>query len=387
MPTSPLLLGYDAEQDNLNSRYFNYSFRNKVELPISNVESSITSIRSSLHKKNKCVSILILNYNGERFMQKLFSSLKEQSYRNFEVVFVDNASTDKSVAVLQEILARNEFKNLEVKIVLNEQNLGFCWGNNLGLKHVKGEYIVFLNNDTYVSKTWLEELVKTLEMYPSVAACQSKMVFASTNEVQTIGNLCDKYGFVTLLCKHNEGDHVLIDTFFYPCGGSLIIRKKIADMCGPFDEKLFFGDRDLGWRLRLQDHSIGTALNSVCYHFAGHSTRKLFRFVPDVLCYHNYKDIIRILVKNYSLTQLVRKLPLSLIFMLGEATSIALRFRDSSPFLGFLKALSWNLRNLKDTFIRRIKIQRVRAISDREIQKYMNPHPFQILAIKKKISF
>lgn len=360
-------------------------------MPISNAESHASSIRSSLHKKNKRVSILILNYNGERFIQKLFSSLNEQSFRNFETIFVDNASTDKSVAVLQEILARNEFKNLEVKIVLNEQNLGFCRGNNMGLKHANGKYIVFLNNDTYVSKTWLEELVKTLETYPSVAACQSKLVLASTKKVQTVGNLCDKYGFITLLSNHNEGDRVLIDTFFYPCGGSLIIRKEVADKCGPFDEKLFFGDRDLGWKLRLQNHRIATALDSVCYHFAGsstpgHATRVLFRFVPDVLCYHNYKDIIRILIKNYSLTQLVRKLPLSLTFMLGEAMSIALRFRNSSPFLGFLKALSWNLQNLNDTFIQRIRIQELRAVSDKEIAKHMNPHPFQILAIKKKIN-
>ena len=129
---------------------------------------------------NKKVSIIIINYNGKRFLEKLLFSLAAQTYRNFEVIFVDNASIDGSIGFLRQFIDRVPLPREDVKIICNKRNLGFCIGNNVGLKYATGEYIAFLNNDTYVNSDWLEELVKVLENNEHVAGCQSKIIDAVT---------------------------------------------------------------------------------------------------------------------------------------------------------------------------------------------------------------
>ena len=179
---------------------------------------------------DECVSIVIVNYNGKNFIEGLLSSLSDQSIQNFEVIFVDNASTDNSAKILKKLL-KEKFSNLKVKIILNKKNLGYCAGNNVGLKYAKGNYVVFLNNDTYLHPNWLNELVKVLNEHPLIGACQSKLLSLTTADVQNVGNVCDKYGLSTWGPRPREcnQNNLLVNTFFYPSGASFIIRNKIID--------------------------------------------------------------------------------------------------------------------------------------------------------------
>src|SRR5271157_3134470 len=97
------------------------------------------------------VSIIIVNFNGKRFLNECLSTVLGSKYPNFEVIFVDNASTDKSLDFVSEVFAKNKF----LKIIRNSKNLGFGPGNNVGFEQAKGDYIVFLNNDTSVDSDWL----------------------------------------------------------------------------------------------------------------------------------------------------------------------------------------------------------------------------------------
>ena len=161
----------------------------------------------------------------------------------------------------------------------------------------------------------------------------------------------------------------------------MIIRKEALDKYGGFDEKLFFGDRDLGWRLRLCGYKMATALQSVCYHFGSHA---LGLFPSTTMVYYDYRDVIRVFLKNYSLSRLVKRLLLSLAIMFLISAYYTLKFRELSVF-AVIRAVSWNIRNLRDTMKERSKIQKARVVSDSEIEKHMVSYPFLIYLAKMKL--
>lgn len=123
------------------------------------------------------VSVILVNYNGKRYIQNLFESLKHINHEGFcfEVVFVDNNSSDDSVQYLESI--RGEL-NFDLNIVKSKINRGFAGGNNLGVMASKGEYIVFLNNDTIVDRNWLSTLFYSiLEEKDRVCMVNSKLYY------------------------------------------------------------------------------------------------------------------------------------------------------------------------------------------------------------------
>ncbi|MEM6890476.1 MAG: glycosyltransferase [Pseudomonadota bacterium] len=116
------------------------------------------------------VSVLVVNWNGARFLTDVLDSLAGQTYQNFETIVVDNASVDESIAVLED-------HPLKKTIVASHENLGFSGGNNLALQHARGEVIALLNNDAIADKRWLESLVNALHNDPTAAATTSKVLF------------------------------------------------------------------------------------------------------------------------------------------------------------------------------------------------------------------
>ena len=323
---------------------------------------------SSTLSKRKRISIIILNYNGKRFLKKLFKTLAEQTYKNFEVIFVDNASTDHSVEVLKGLLNGELSKVVNTKIVLNRENLGYCKGNNSGLKHASGEYIVFLNNDTYLSPTWLETLVDAMDSHPCIGACQSRLISASDCGIQCDGFFLDIYGWAQgMIIVGSKSDITNIP--FYLCGASMILRRSALEKAGPFDPQLFSGDCDLCWRLRLYGYGLATALKSKCYHYVSMTRKTVVSSVEETL--YRHREIVRVLLKNYSAKNIVIRLPRSIMLMFVEAMWLSLRYKTPLHLASFLKAMAWNLRILSDTLVVRSQVQKNRKVSDREIEKRM----------------
>jgi len=316
------------------------------------------------------VSIIIPNYNGAHFIEKLFKSLALQSFRDFEVIFVDNHSLDNSLQILNKVTKQINFP---VKVLRNNKNEGYCKANNLGVKIAEGEYIVFLNNDTYVSRTWLEKLVKVLDINPRVGACASKIVSANTGSVQSIGQLLDKYGWVGFLVDDSIESGCLIDKFFYASFVAVIIRKKILSKYGGFDENLFLtGDYDLGWRIRLYGYSHAVALDSLCYHHGSYTVRML---QDTHKFYLQYKEKIYTLLKNFSFYRLLKRFPISATLMTLSSIYKSLKFRKLYV-LAIIRAFSWNIINWRVIWIARIKVQSSRVVDDDKIDNYMHPYPF-----------
>jgi len=330
--------------------------------------------------QEKLVSIIIPNYNGGQFIKDLFSSLSQQTFKNFEVIFVDNASTDNSIELLEEILKRNRYNNLVTKIIVNEENLGYCKGNNLGLEYANGEYVVFLNNDTYLSQTWLEKLVNVIDRSPAIAACQSRIICALDGSVQSDGRLLDVYGWSAPCIRRCESNGEVSQDLSYLSGASMIIRRSALRKCEGFDPELFFGDYDLCWRLRLLGYTLATSSNSICYHHGSVAIRSLMTDVN--LALYNYRERLRVLLKIYSFTRLLQRIPLCLFLMLIESVYFTFRSKVVSYLVSLVKAVVWNLKNLKDTLIVRHKTQYSRSVSDSDVEERMLSYPLLFFQAK-----
>ena len=194
------------------------------------------------------ISVVVLNWNGEKVIEKCLKSLRVQTYHPLEIIVVDNASTDGSLDLIK--------KNFpDVKLIVNKKNLGFGGGNNVGIQMAQGKYIMILNNDAYLDPACIEELKRCIEKDEKYGACASKILLEFEN------NLIDAAGIEVYpdglsigrgrLEKEDRYDKE--EEVFSPSGCAGLYRKEMLDDIGLFDEDFFaYADEtDMGWRSRL----------------------------------------------------------------------------------------------------------------------------------------
>lgn len=193
------------------------------------------------------ISIIIVTWNAKELLKNCLISLYNQTYKNFEIIVVDNASKDNTVQMIER-----EFP--EVKLVRLNENKGFTGGNIEGLKKTKGEFIALLNNDAEASPQWLETLIKPMFEDEKVGICTSKVIIKGTNILDSAGSGLTtafsgfKIGMGEKADLYNEKRYVLGG---YAC--ACLYRKKMLDEIGFFDEDFVFNheDTDLDFRAFL----------------------------------------------------------------------------------------------------------------------------------------
>jgi GT2 family glycosyltransferase len=326
------------------------------------------------------VSIIVLNYNGQNFVIDLFNSLLKTTYPNFEIIFVDNASTDDSIKKVRENYGT--LKNL--KIIRNDKNYGYAKGNNIGLSFVQNatKYIVFLNADTIVTPNWLDELVSYMEKDLSIAAAQCKVLLLDKKTIDSAGHFLDFLLF-TYQLGEDENDNEQYNHIYeitYPYGAAFILRKSILHSIKLndelFDEDYFcyHEDADLGLRIRLAGYKIIYIPTAIVYHAKGGSKMRYdvvsLRSETNIV-FHLTKNRLASLFKNYSILNVFRFLPLLLFLDLARAIgSIFLISKQHSYYT--LKAIFWFFKNLKTISIKRSFVQNnIRKVSDGCILRYM----------------
>jgi GT2 family glycosyltransferase len=210
------------------------------------------------------LSIIIPHYNAKAFLGPCLEALERQSYSCFEVILVDNGSSDGSVE-----LTRHSYP--KVKIVELGQNLGLTGAINRGVAQASGEIVVALNNDTEVAPGWAQALVDALQAYPDAGIVASKMLlFNQRDKLHSAGD-----GFGTDGIPINRGvwqqDTGQYDSdryIFGGCGGAVAYRRDMLVDIGLFDEELFMylEDVDLNWRAQLAGYRAVFAPRAVVYH-------------------------------------------------------------------------------------------------------------------------
>ena len=217
------------------------------------------------------LSVIIPNWNGKKFLGECIDSLKEQTFRDFETILVDNGSTDGSAELAKE--RYGEF----LRIIRNSKNLGFTGGNNIGIRAARGEFIVLLNNDTLTEPTWLEELVKAIGPDPQVGMWASKVYsYFRRDRIEAVGELIYRDGLNRSRGQYelDRGQYEAMEEIFFPPGCGGMYRKKVFDEVGLFDEDFFaYGDdAEIGIRARLAGWRCFYVPKAVLYHKNSGST-------------------------------------------------------------------------------------------------------------------
>ena len=214
-----------------------------------------------MHKKQPTVTISLLTWNGQRYLPWLMKSLSEQSFVDFELWVLDNASSDNSIEIIREHYPK-------ARIVGQKQNIGFAKGHNLLINWSNSDYILVLNQDVILGANYLRELVDFMEKHPQAASCAGKLMYWDFSSGQKT-NIVDSYGLKISrkreIIDNQQGqtDSSLSnqEVFGLSATATLYRRKALDIVAGApkdnhleyFDEDFFAykEDVDLAWRLRL----------------------------------------------------------------------------------------------------------------------------------------
>lgn len=318
------------------------------------------------------VSIIIVNWNGIKWLEKCLTSLRAQSFQDFEIIFVDNASTDESV-----VYVRKHFP--EVHIIESSVNLGFAWGNNLWCEHSKWKYIYLLNSDTDSSKNSLQELIDFIGKDPDIAIIQPQLLLM--NDPEYYDAVATYWTYTTMLFYDGAYTHVWDLKYHRPCetysikGAACMIRKTVIDKIGLFDDTYwcYFEETDFCHRCWLSGYKVLYANTSPVYHAGWGASLK---FENSFIQFHNFKNKLRTYFKNFSWLTLLYVIPMH--FIVCTILIIYYSFKSHKKGVAIIKSLLWNIQNLSDTLEQRKKIQKNRKVSDyKYISRLMRNPPIK----------
>ncbi len=303
------------------------------------------------------ISVVIPNYNGRRYLEGCLSSLSDQTFKNFETILVDNGSSDGSAEY-----AKTSFP--EVRIVENENNLGFAGGVNSGIRSSRGEFILTLNNDTIADRNLLRCLAEAMGSDEGVGMVAPKMLF-SDGRINSAGICISRSGAAwdRGMGEEDRGQYDRAREIFGPSAGAALYRRAMLDEIGLFDEDFFIymEDVDLAFRGQLAGWRCIYVPEARVRHFHGGTAG----FGSDLSVYYGNRNIIWYPVKDFPARLLVTSLPWIAGRNLAVIPYYALRGQGRTA----LRAKVDGLRGLPLMLEKRRKV--VRKVSEREIRKHI----------------
>jgi GT2 family glycosyltransferase len=298
--------------------------------------------------------VVVPHWNGEGILRRCLRSLRKTRRVRFEILVVDNASTDGSVEMV-----RREFP--EVRIVRSPVNLGFAGGCNLGIRRSESPYIALFNNDAEATRDWLRPLIEALENDRRLAAVQPKMLSirdprkfdycgASGGEMDVFGYPFAR-GRIFDSIETDKGQYDDSKSVFWATGAATVLRRSTLDRIGLMDESFFahMEEIDLNWRMHCAGFQAAVIPSAVVFHQTG-GTLSNARFRKIFL---NHRNNLVMMAKNLSVTALLWILPLRLLLefstcfgalALGQPKRAA---AVPAAFIGFLRRVPSILRERK----------------------------------------
>ncbi|MCG9911672.1 MAG: glycosyltransferase family 2 protein [Flavobacteriales bacterium] len=283
-------------------------------------------------------AVVILSYNGKPYHEAFLPLIVSESAGKYDVVLIDNASTDDTAAYI-----KTNFPS--VKLIQLPVNLGFTGGYTEGLKHIDTRYVVLLSADFEVTPGWFQPLHRLMESDESIAACQPKVRFQKQRELfeyaGAAGGFIDTLGYpfcrgrIFFTLEEDKNQYNDNRECFWASGGCFFTRKQLFDAFGGFDADFFahMEEIDLCWRMKNAGYKIMACGESTVFHVGGSvisygSPQKIFR---------NYRNGLIMLVKNLPWGQLLWKLPVRLQLDVIAAYK-ALFSGNLQEFMAILKA-------------------------------------------------
>lgn len=319
-------------------------------------------------QKHPLVSVILPSLNSLGYIDTCLPSLLKTDYPNYEVLLIDDYSTDGSL----EYIRRRYGKNKKLKILKNPRNLKLAATRNRGIENAKGKYVAFTEVDMEFDKDWLKHAVYTLEKDESLAGVQARVMDIKFK---------DKLQFMNIYMWPQTG-WMVCPNFMEPVsqvkleskeilGGpnSMIYRKDILEKVGKFDQKFGFNidDLDLNWRIWFSGYRIISEPKSVIYHWTVKNWNQKGGGMQRWTWEFEYAKMPRIFIKNYETLNVFRYL-FTWFVIISTRAFINLLKGNISPLRGLVYAIYWNLAMLSDTLVQRRHIQNdLRKRTDKQV--------------------
>lgn len=303
------------------------------------------------------ISIIISNYNGLTLDLVLHSlaSVLEANYPNFEVILVDNASTDKTVTVVKRKFGSNK----RLKIIKNPINM-YSQGLNLGLTNSDGEYVVFFNNDIEFKQDYLQKIINLFKKEPRAALIQGKLLYFYDHKIiDSSGETMDIYGNPITIGggEKDSGKYDRLKQILSASGSASVVRRSVLANVGFFDPDYGIGyeDMDLALRLRLNGFKVLYHPNAIIYHKRGKTD--LSSIVRIKVRWHFNKNRLATMIKNYPSLLLLKTLPVTILLYIGAGLWEILIKRKIRLGLTRFTAMYWVVKNIPSLLRKRSAIR------------------------------
>jgi GT2 family glycosyltransferase len=253
------------------------------------------------------VAVVILNWNGKRYLEQFLPSLIEHTGSKAEIVVADNDSSDDSVVFLE--------RNYPfLRIIRNPGNMGFATGYNMALRQIDAEYFVLLNSDIEVTAGWLDPIIRLMEGDTKIGACQPKILSwhdrSAFEYAGASGGFLDQFGypfcrgrlFQTL--EKDQGQYDDTTEIFWASGACMFVRSDLYHQLGGLDDDFFahMEEIDFCWRLHNHGFKVMVCPSSVVYHIGGGTLPK----ASWRKTYLNFRNNFMLLYKNLPRRQLIK---------------------------------------------------------------------------------
>lgn len=314
------------------------------------------------------VSIVIPAYNAAEHFEDCLGSIFSQTFKEFEVIWVDSASIDDSV---QQISGRYP----QVKLIVLTSNIGYRGGINVGARAARGEYLVICNQDTAMNRDWLAQMVASIEADPSVGIVAPMiLMFGDRTVINEAGNtlhFTGLYGSRGLGCSVTEfGNPEVIATMSGCC---FLIRRELWEKLGGFSEDFdqldtgwhaSFEDVDLAWRAQLIGYAVMFCPQAImCHKYEAKG------MPPERFCSYEWGRYL-VILRNYELKTLVLLIPSLLIWEFGAWLYAIVK--GQRWLIHKIRVMHWLITNITKLKQMRYRIQSMRIVSDRDIIERMN---------------
>jgi GT2 family glycosyltransferase len=322
----------------------------------------LDNIRQGIWPK---VTVVIINWNSERFLDRCLSALLAQTVMPHEIILVDNASSDASLGILHRFPS--------VRVLAQNNNLGFARGNNKAIEAASPdtEWIAFLNPDAFAEPRWLETLLLTARDHPAFDMFSSKLVNATDPAI--LDGAGDAYHISGRVRRIGHGERMLsftgqIKEVFSPCAAAALYRQSALLEAGYFDDDYFcyVEDVDLGFRLRLLGYRCLFVPESIAHHIGSAITGDR----SDFSVYHGHRNLVWTYVKNMPGILFWLLLPIHLAFNFTAVVYFTLRGQGRI----ILRAKRDAIKGISQMWRKRRQIQKSRRASVMDIWRMLDKH-------------
>lgn len=253
------------------------------------------------------VSVIIPNFNGMAYLDGVLSGLECQTVRNFEVILVDNGSSDGSCAFVASSYPW-------VHMIELPENFGFCKAVNEGIKASRASYVLLLNNDIEVTPDFIEEMLAAIRRHKKAFSCAARMIqFHDRDRLDDAGNYYCALGWAYARGKGKD-IHTCEkeEKIFASCAGAAIYRRKIFEKIGYFDEEHFayLEDMDVGYRARINGYENWYAPKAMVYHVGSGTSGSRYNHFKTR---YSSRNNVYLIYKNMPLLQIILNLPFLIV--------------------------------------------------------------------------